>query len=477
MPNKKIPIAIARGDGIGPEIMEAVLSILKETGAPLDYQEVVIGEKVYNAKNPTGIEPSTWQVLKNTRAFLKAPITTHQGKGFKSVNVNIRTTFNLYANIRPCESFYPFVPTKHPQMDVIILRENEEDLYCGLEYQQTSQVTHAIKLISVPGSEKIIRFAYEFAKLMNRKKVSCFTKDNILKLTDGLFHKIYDQVSQDYPEIAAEHWIIDIGSAKLADTPEMFDMIVLPNLYGDILSDVAAQISGSVGMAGSANIGEHYAMFEALHGSAPKRAGQNVANPSGLLRAAILMLVYLGETNAASAIHNAWLKTLEEGIHTYDIYQETISKKKVSTSAFTQAILQNLGKKPSQLKAVSYPPIDTIQVKWTPKQQEEKKKLLGVDIFVEIKSPLIEMLPSLTKIQTDSLHLAAIYNRGVKIWPEGHLETFCVDQYCLRFLGSSLRETSFSYILQLLQILEKQNLNILRLETLYSFSEKLGFFT
>src|SRR5918994_3453184 len=308
------PITVAHGDGIGPENMNA------------------------------------------TPHFLKAPITTPQGGGFKSLNVTVRKTLGLYANVRPCVSYHPFVETKHPVMDVVIVRENEEDLYAGIEYQQSPQVVHAIKLISRPGSEKIVRYAFEYAVRNGRKKVTCFTKDNIMKQTDGLFHKVFDEIGAEYPDIENEHWIVDIGSAKMADTPEAFDVIVLPNLYGDILSDVAAQIAGSVGLAGSANIGDQCAMFEAIHGSAPRRAGQNLANPSGLLLGSVLMLVHIDQPEAAERVHNAWLRTLEDGLHTYDIFKEGVSKQKLGTREFAQAVIARVGQKPEKFKAVSYAP-------------------------------------------------------------------------------------------------------------------------
>ena len=235
-------------------------------------------------------------------------------------------------------------------MDLVIVRENEEDLYAGIEHQQTNDVVQCLKLISRPGSEKIVRYAFEYARRNNRKKVTCFTKDNIMKLTDGLFHKVFDEIGAEYPDIENEHWIVDIGAAKMADTPEAFDVIVLPNLYGDILSDVAAQIAGSVGLAGSANIGEQCAMFEAIHGSAPRRAGQNLANPSGLLLGAVMMLVHIDQTDVAERVHNAWLRTLEDGIHTYDIYKEGVSKQKVGTKEFAQAVVERVGQKPEKLK-------------------------------------------------------------------------------------------------------------------------------
>src|SRR5215470_15042134 len=350
----KTPITVAHGDGIGPEIMNATLQILEGAGAALEIETIEIGEKVYLRGNTAGIEPSSWTSLLRTKVFLKAPITTPQGGGFKSLNVTTRKTLGLYANVRPCVSYHPFVDTKHPDMDVVIVRENEEDLYAGIEYQLTPDVTSCLKLISRPGSEKIVRYAFEYARRHNRKKVTCFMKDNIMKMTDGLFHKIFDEIAAEYPEIGKESWIVDIGAAKLADTPEAFDVVVMPNLYGDILSDVAAQIAGSVGLAGSANVGEQCAMFEAIHGSAPRRAGQNLANPSGLLLAAVMMLVHIDQPEVATLVHNAWLRTIEDGIHTYDIYVEGVSKQKVGTKEFAEAVIARLGQQPNTLKPVAY---------------------------------------------------------------------------------------------------------------------------
>src|SRR5678810_746115 len=352
--SQRIPITVANGDGIGPEIIAATLRILEASEAPLETETIEIGEKVYLAGNTSGIEPSSWESLRRTKVFLKAPITTPQGGCYKSLNATVRKWLGLYANVRPCVAYHPFIETKHPSMDVVIVRENEEDLYAGIEHRQTNQVVQCLKLISRPGSEKIIRYAFEYARRNNRKKVTCFTKDNIMKLTDGLFHKVFDEIAAQYPDIENEHWIVDIGPAKRADTPEAFDVLVMPNLYGDILSDVAAQIAGSVGLAGSANIGEHVAMFEAIHGSAPRRAGQNLANPSGLLLGAVMMLVHIGETAVAERVHNAWLRTLEEGVHTYDIFTEGISKEKVGTKEFAEAVVERLGQMPQLLKPRKY---------------------------------------------------------------------------------------------------------------------------
>lgn len=467
MKNKNIPIAVAQGDGIGPEIMGATLKILKASGAPLEILPVEIGEKVYLAGYKAGIEPKTWETIRQTKAFLKAPITTPQGGGFKSLNVTIRTSLGLYANVRPCVSYAPYVRTKHPSMDVVIIRENEEDLYCGIEYRQTDDAVHALKIISNPGSEKIIRYAFEYAVKHQRKKVTCFTKDNILKLSDGLFHKIFEDIAKEYPQIENEHWIVDIGAAKLADTPEAFDVIVMPNLYGDILSDVAAQIAGSVGLAGSANIGEHGAMFEAIHGSAPRRAGQNLANPSGLILASIMLLNHVGCNKEAESIHNAWLTTLEDGIHTYDIYNELISKEKVGTKEFAEAVIARLGKEPMKFKPVRYPEVATEAHKaGITGSEKDKKELEGVDIFIDFKGKADALADKITAAKTP-LKLMNIFNRGVNVWPHGMEETFCIHSWRCRFKGQEIIKT--------LEALQKGGLEVIKTENLYSFGGKPGY--
>lgn len=478
MSSSKIPIAIAYGDGIGPEIMQAVVYVLDEAGAPLDYKKIEIGEKVYLGGHPTGIEDASWETIKKTKAFLKAPITTPQGGGFKSLNVTIRTTLGLFANIRPCVSYSPFVRTKHPTMDVVIVRENEEDLYAGIEYKQTPGVCESIKLISRYGCEKIVRHAFEYARHYSRKKVTCFTKDNIMKFSDGLFHKVFDEIAKEYPDIENEHWIVDIGAAKLADTPEAFDVIVMPNLYGDILSDVAAQISGSVGLAGSANIGDKGAMFEAIHGSAPRRAGQNVANPSGLLLASVMMLVHLEENRIAERIHNAWLKTLEEGIHTYDIFTEGKSKQKVGTKEFAETIAKFLGEKPSHLKPVSYAdskkkiaPLVTEHY-----HSEVKRELLGVDVYVYSHNKAEALIKKASAVGTPELSLKMITNRGVRIWPNGHPETSCVEQWRLRFMHKQKNHPiSQMEIITLLEELETHGFDMIKTENLYLIDGVPGY--
>jgi isocitrate dehydrogenase len=478
MASKNVPITVAHGDGIGPEIMDATLHILKQAGAQIEIEPIGIGEKVYLRGVSAGIEPSAWESLRRTKVFLKAPITTPQGGGFKSLNVTTRKTLGLYANVRPCVSYHPFVETKHPGMDVVIVRENEEDLYAGIEHRQSDEVYQCLKLISRPGSEKIVRYAFEYAVRNGRKKVTCFTKDNIMKFTDGLFHKVFDEVGAEYPGIEKEHWIVDIGAAKLADTPSAFDVIVMPNLYGDILSDVAAQIAGSVGLAGSANIGDQCAMFEAIHGSAPRRAGQNLANPSGLLHGALLMLVHIDQPEVAERIHNAWLKTLEDGVHTYDIFKERVSKQKVGTKEFAQAVVDRLGQKPSTLKTVSYShaPKQTVAHKAT-NRTRAKKELVGVDVFVDwARRDVDEFGRKAEALNGDGLKLEVVNNRGVQVYPDGFKETFCTDHWRCRFKSAEAEKpVTHEQIIKLLHRFAGAGLDFIKTEHLYTFDGKNGF--
>lgn len=476
---QSVPITVARGDGIGPEIMQATLDILKAAGARLDIEEISIGEKVYQQGHSAGILPEAWKSLERTKVFLKAPITTPQGGGFKSLNVTVRKTLGLYANVRPCNSFDPYIKTKHPKMNLVIIRENEEDLYAGIEHRQTDEVYQCLKIMSRPGTEKIVRYAFEYAQRHNRKKVTCFTKDNIMKLTDGLFHKIFDEIGAEYPGIEKEHWIVDIGAAKLADTPEVFDVVVMPNLYGDILSDVAAQIAGSVGLAGSANIGERCAMFEAIHGSAPRRAGQNLANPSGLLVAAIQMLVHIGQPDIATKVHNAWLKTIEEGLHTYDIFREGVSQKKLGTKEFAEAIVKNLGSQPLRLASVHYPSSQEplMKVKLS-SRAPSKKELVGVDIFLHNAERSPEFVAKLATeaLKGSSLKLQMVTNRGVKVWPGGNPETFCTDHWRCRFIkDDNYSAIDLAQVVQLLSRMQEQKLDFIKTENLYRFDGELGF--
>ncbi len=491
--NNLVPVTVASGDGIGPEIMAATLRILSASGARLAPEFIDIGERVYLAGNSAGIAPEAWASLRRTKVFLKAPITTPQGGGYKSLNVTVRKTLGLYANVRPCVAYAPFVATHHPTMNVVIVRENEEDLYAGIEHRQTDEVYQCLKLITRPGCEKIVRYAFEYARSHGRKKITCMTKDNIMKMTDGLFHKVFDEIKLEYPEIVTEHYIIDIGMARLATRPEIFDVIVTTNLYGDIISDVAAELTGSVGLGGSANIGEHVAMFEAIHGSAPDIAGQDKANPSGLLLSAVMMLVHIGQPEIAEQIHNALLVALEEGIHTPDLHGPH-TKDAVGTIAFADAVIERLGKLPSVFPAASYV-TDSIDVseaggisvaKTVPpksvrplyvRAKPAEKQLVGVDVFVHQTQGGAEFLAGvLSALVTPPFMLQMITNRGVKVWPGGFPETFCTDHWRCRFIpcGAGVTVTNGEIIL-LMQALAARVVDFIKTEHLCTFDGELGY--
>jgi len=471
-----VKITIAPGDGIGPEIMDATLRILQAAGAAIETESIEVGERAYLSGISSGIPPAAWETLRKNKIFLKGPITTPQGGGYKSLNVTMRKMLGLYANIRPCQSYHPFVSTKHPIMDVVIIRENEEDLYAGIEHQQTDEVIQCLKLISKPGTEKIIRYAFDYVRTCGRKKISCFTKDNIMKLTDGLFHKTFTKIGAEYPEIEQEHLIVDIGAARLADTPEQFDVIVMPNLYGDILSDVAAQITGSVGLGGSVNIGNNFALFEAIHGSAPQIAGKDIANPSGLLLAAIQMLLHIKQEKPATLIQNAWLSTIEDGIHTADIYHSETSKEKVGTRAFADAIISRLGKQPIQLKPVAFQQvIQQVQQAYLP-ETPANKQLVGVDLFIcNTNRNAEELAVNLNQGSLQTLVLQMITNRGTKVWPGGFPETFCTDHWRCRFTSPTAQALQYQDVLDLMAQVNQLGLEIIKTENLYTFNGVPGF--
>lgn len=471
-------VAIAFGDGIGPEIMDAALRCLTASGARLKLEEIVLGESVYRSGHSSGIAPDTWQTLRASKALFKGPITTPQGGGFKSLNVTLRKSLGLFANIRPCAALTPFIASHHPGMNVVIFRENEEDLYAGIEHRQTDEVYQCLKLVSRPGTERIIRFAFDYARQQGRKKVSCFSKDNIMKLTDGLFHKVFDEISAEYPDIEADHWIIDIGAAKLAAAPELFDVIVTTNLYGDIISDIAAEISGSVGIGPSANIGSTFAMFEAIHGSAPALAGQGVANPSGLILAGVQMLAHLGQTDAACRLNNAWLKTIEDGIHTADIFNPAHSRSKVGTEGFADALIRNMGALPKRL-----PPVRA-QAHQTPlhpapatRSEPAVKQLMGVDVFVHARGGTADELAGYLTAHTHDLNvdLNMITNRGVKVWPAGLPETFTTDHWRCRFTGPKGAGLEPAQIAGLMLVLAEAGLDVIKTENLYTFDGAAGY--
>jgi isocitrate dehydrogenase len=479
----KRKITIAKGDGIGPEIMDATMRILEAAGANIEPVEIEIGEKVYLQGHTSGIKPEAWEILNQTKVLLKAPITTPLGSGYKSLNVTLRKTLGLFANVRPSLSYFPYVHTHFPKLDIVIIRENEEDLYAGVEHRQTLDVFQCLKLISKPGTEKIIRYAFEYARANGRKKVTCMAKDNIMKLSDGYFHQAFDEIGNEYPDIIKDYKIIDIGAALLADGPEQFDVVVTMNLYGDIISDIVAQVSGSVGMAGSSNVGATVSMFEAIHGSAPDIAGKNIANPSGLINGALMMLLHIGEAEVASKIYNAWLCTIEEGIHTADIYDGKYSQQRVGTKEFANAVIERLGKKPSRFPAKLFHADKAIIIPQF-KRIIEKQELVGVDIFINnAEKTAIQLGKGLENIKYDNLEFKLITNRGLKVYPDGHADSFCTDHWRCRFVGMKMvdgkkefyHQIDYNQVIELMKRITEENFQIIKSENLYNFNGKKGF--
>ncbi|MEE4349971.1 MAG: NADP-dependent isocitrate dehydrogenase [Pacificimonas sp.] len=471
-------IAIAHGDGIGPEIMDAALRVLDDAGAKFEAVPIAVGEEVYLSGHSSGIADEAWEVLAKADALFKGPITTPLGSGYKSLNVTLRKTLGLFANVRPCRSLAPAVSTLHPELDVVIVRENEEDLYAGIEHRQTHEVYQCLKLVSRPGCERIVRHAFEYAKANGRKKVTCFTKSNIMKLTDGLFQDVFAEIGKEYPEIEQDHMIIDIAAARLAARPQDFDVIVTSNLYGDIVSDIAAELTGSVGLGASANIGERLSMFEAIHGSAPDISGQGVANPSGLILAGVLMLTHLGQGKVASRIHNAWLKTIEDGLHPGDIYREGVSKAKLGTEAFADAVIERLDQKPGTFAAVDYEDGKRAAGSSAPSRSSRPKaerKLEGVDIFVMSEADPDALARDIQVATAGLLPLKMITNRGVKVWPNGNPATFCTDHWRCRFQPQGHLTMNRAMVVELQRRLTLAGIDFVKTEQLYSFDGEAGY--
>jgi len=468
-------IAVASGDGIGPEIMEATLRVLEAARAPLEVRTVRMGLDCWKEGVTSGIDPDAWDAIRSTGVLLKGPMSTPQGGGMKSLNVTLRKSLGLFANVRPVRSLAPWVRSNHPGMDLVVIRENEEDLYAGIEHRQTDDVVQCLKLVSRQGCERVIRYAFEYARTRSRRRLTCMTKDNIMKLTDGLFHRVFDEIADEYPEIESEHLIVDIGMARAAANPERFDVIVTPNLYGDILSDVVAEVSGSVGMAPSANIGHHAALFEAIHGSAPDLAGRDIANPSGLLLSAAKMLAHLGEGERAELVHNAWLRTIEDGVHTADVFQAGVSKSQVGTQAFARAVIERLGEGPRQLRPAVYPR-ERLRILDPMSPVPARKDPVGTDVFVHARCLPEQLAQRLASCVPGEFRLQMITNRGVQVWPAGQPETFCTDHWRCRFMLTQPHREGFTgKVIALLDALSRGGIDWVKTEHLYTFDGVPGF--
>jgi isocitrate dehydrogenase len=434
-------IAVAKGDGIGPEIMDAVLSIFEAAKVPLSYEVVEMGKWVFDKGFNTGMTPEAQQTIENLGILFKGPMETPKGKGVKSINVTARKTWNTYANKRTFQTLHGvdtvFSKAGIP-IDVTIVRENIEDTYGGIEHMLTHDVALSRRFITRPGSMQVIRYAFEMAKKKGAKRITCGHKANIMKITDGLFLEVFYEVAKEYPELKADDVIVDDLCMKLVTRPDLFDVVVLTNLQGDIVSDLCAGLVGGLGFAPSANIGDHISIFEAVHGTAPDIAGKNIANPTALLLSGIGMLQHLGLLESATTIENALLYTLESGVHTGDFGDK--SKTPVNTTDFAQAIINNFGKKPQhnpKMELHDVPSSCTVyHLEKNPMletKEDEQEKMIGVDMFIESNLQPNEVAELCLQHCGPIFKLVTISNRGTQVWPHGSVFTNLVNQYRCRF--------------------------------------------
>jgi isocitrate dehydrogenase len=434
-------IAVAKGDGIGPEIMDAVLDIFKAAKTDLDYQFVDMGKWVFDKGFSNGMTPEAQQTIEELGILFKGPMETPKGKGVKSVNVTARKTWNTYANKRVFQTLHGvdtvFSKAGIP-IDITIVRENIEDTYGGIEHMLTHDVALSRRFITRPGSLQVIRYAFEMAKKKNARRITCGHKANIMKITDGLFLECFYEVAKEYPELKADDVIVDDLCMKLVTRPDLFDVVVLTNLQGDIVSDLCAGLVGGLGFAPSANIGDHICIFEAVHGTAPDIAGKNIANPTALLLSGITMLRHLGLMENAAIIENALLYTLESGVHTGDFGDK--STPSVNTTQFAQAIVSNFGKTPRAGAKPILPnkPITPTHFKLEKNplimtKEMEDEKIVGVDLFIESAEQPNAVAEKCLSQTGDQFKLITISNRGTQVWPKGSVFTNIVNQYRCRF--------------------------------------------
>lgn len=434
-------IAVAQGDGIGPEIMDATLKIFTAAKVPLEYKFVDMGKWVFDKGYSNGMTPEAQQTIESLGILFKGPMETPKGKGVKSVNVTARKTWNTYANKRVFQTLHGvdtvFSKAGIP-IDITIVRENIEDTYGGVEHMLTPDVALSRRFITRPGSEQVIRYAFEMAKKKGTKRITCGHKANIMKITDGLFLDVFNEVAKEYPDLKADDVIVDDLCMKLVTRPDLFDVVVLTNLQGDIVSDLCAGLVGGLGFAPSANIGDHICIFEAVHGTAPDIAGKNIANPTALLLSGIAMLRHLGLMASAAMIENALLTTLEQGKHTGDFGDKSIPS--LNTTAYAEAVIANFGNQPMQGAKPLLPDMPATQTIFKlgknvmmESQEGVNERIVGVDFFIESNEQPIAIANKCMRHAGVKFKLVNISNRGTQVWPTGSVYTNLVNQYNVRF--------------------------------------------
>jgi isocitrate dehydrogenase len=479
----KTRIAVAKGDGIGPEIMDAVLRIFEAAEIPLEYSVIDMGKRFFHEGFTAGMTPEAKATIEQCGILFKGPMETPKGKGMNSINVTARKTWNTYANKRVFRTL-PGVDTLFSRsgypIDITIVRENIEDTYGGIEHLLTHDVALCRRFITRPGSLQVHRYAFEMARKDGSKKITCGHKANIMKITDGLFLECFYEVAKEYPDLAANDLIVDDLAMKLVVKPHDFDVIVLTNLQGDIISDLCAGLVGGLGFAPSANIGDQISIFEAVHGTAPDIAGRNLANPTALLMSSIMMLRHLSLTEQAARIENAMIATLETGAHTSDF--GTKDKPPLTTLAFADEIISHLGKLPRHHRSsIVVTEVPQFRSPLVPAENEiietelpKTEQICGVDYFVKSTQQPAAIAAEVKSILPDHLSLINISNRGTQVWPTGSFFTECVDLYQLRIEtnnGSNLKQQEMLEWTKQLAML----MPVCSLEFLMSFDDKRGY--
>lgn len=470
-------VTVIRGDGIGPEVVDATLRIIDTTGVSIEWEHCEAGAEIFKKGLDTGVPHETIDSIVRNKVALKGPLETPVGYGAKSANVTLRKMFETYGNIRPVRELPGVItPYSGRNLDIVIVRENVEDLYAGIEYMQTPTVAQCLKLISRMGCEKIVKLAFEFARSAGRKKIHCATKANIMKFSEGMMKSVFEEIAPQYPEIEAQHIIVDNCAHQLVKKPEQFDVIVTTNMNGDILSDLSSALVGGLGFAPGANLGDEYAIFEAVHGSAPKYAGKNVINPSAVLMSGIMMLRHLGEFEAAQAIEESLFVTLgHDKIHTKDIDLQGLP---ASTSEFTDVIIKNLGRRLEGYICLPHKKIQFDQIRYVPPSSDIARELLGVDVFIETLKPLADVSKVLETISNNSaFKLKTISSRGVKVYPlsQNDVQPSLVDALCCRFMKrEATHQISDTDVIHLLNEIS-QSLTWNHVEKLNVYGGKDGF--